>query len=384
MPECGDSEGRRDVARPPPDPAAAGRGRPGAAGRRIGAACALALALLACAPPAAAELCDGSLHADNTKYEPVAIYHELSEGTFRGFCANQEYGVFDIFLDAEPGEGLELIVPKAEFNPRQFDYPSCSFGYGANGEGTEHPGIRAEQVGQTDRTRTIRFSWDVYVSQISYLESPAACVEKQAVVDHLTSTPTAFPRWSGSNLHLVAYDASCAGPYDHIVRLDHAIYGGRLDKICSIDEGEMVFYISPESAGELVVDIPKDVFPPYDGGFDPPGYREPWNMHDAYPFTITTWSRSGIPSSVSEFHHTEDVSRPSRCAKAFGCMPVPFWWGGQISKISSHDAFDRYSIPFGADDVKIELWMHLPMIRAQYHDYHPERDAAGPREHFCR
>ena len=50
-------------------------------------ACALALALLACAPPAAAELCDGSLHAYNTKYEPVAVYHELSEGTFRGFCA---------------------------------------------------------------------------------------------------------------------------------------------------------------------------------------------------------------------------------------------------------------------------------------------------------
>ena len=40
-----------------------------------------------CAPPASAELCGGSQHADNTKYEPVAVYHELSEGTFRGFCA---------------------------------------------------------------------------------------------------------------------------------------------------------------------------------------------------------------------------------------------------------------------------------------------------------
>lgn len=70
---------------------------------------------------------------------------------------------------------------------------------------------------------------------------------------------------------------------------------------------------------------------------------------------MTTWSRSGIPSGVSEFHRTEDVSRPSRCAKALGCIPVPFWWGSEISKISSHYAFDRYSIPFGADDVKIEL-----------------------------
>ena len=348
-----------------------------------GAACTLALALLACAPPAAAELCGGSLHAGSTEYEPVAVYHELSEGTFRGFCANQEYGVFDIFLDAEPGGELELIIPKAEFDPRQFDYQPCSFGYGANGEGTEHPGIRAEQIGQTDRTRTLRFSWDIHVSQISYLESPAECVEKHAIVDHLASTPTAFPRWSGSNFHLAAYDANCAEPGNRI-RLDHAISGGRLDKICSIGKGEMVFDISPESSGELVVDIPKDVFPPYDGGFDPPGYREPWNIHDAYPFSVTTWSRSGIPSSVSEFHHTEDVSRPSRCAKAFGCMPVPFWWGSQISKVSSHDAFDRYSIPFGADDVKIELWMHVSMIRAQYYDYHPERYAAGPREHFCR
>ena len=348
-----------------------------------GATCALALALLACAPSASAELCDGSLHADNTKYEPVAVYHELSEGTFRGFCANQEYGVFDVFLDAEPGEELEVIVPKAEFDPRQFDYPSCSFGYGAN-EGTEHPGIRAEQVGQTDRTRTIRFSWDVYVSQISYLESPAACVEKQAIVDHLTSTPTAFPSWSGGILRLALLDASCAGPGNHIMQLNHAISGGRLDKICSMGVDTMVFDITAESAGELVVDIPKDVFPPYDGGFDPPGYWEPWDMHDAYPFTVTTWGRSWIPSSISEFHHTEDVSKPSSCVSGFHCFPIPFWWGSQISKISSHGTFDRYSIPFGADDVKIELHMHLTMIRAQYYDYHPEKYAAEPREHFCR
>ena len=367
------------------------RQRPGGAGRgalsrraSAVAACALALALLACAPPASAELCDGSLHADNTRYEPVAIYHEISEGTLRGFCANQEYGVFDIFLDAEPGEELEIIVPKSEFDPRQFDYPYCSFGYGANGEGTEHPGIRAEQVGQTDRTRTIRFSWDIYVSQISYLESPAACVEKRAIVDHLTSTPTAFPSWSGGILHLALLDASCAGPGNHIIQLNHAISGGRLDKICSMGVDTMVFDIAAESAGELVVDIPKDVFPPYDGGFDLPGYWKPWNIHDAYPFTVTTWGRSWIPSSVSEFHHTEDVSKPSSCVSGFHCFPVSFWWGSQISKISSHGAFDRYSIPFGADDVKIELHMHLSMIRAQYHDYHPEKYAAGPRGHFCR
>lgn len=78
------------------------------------------------------------------------------------------------------------------------------------------------------------------------------------------------------------------------------------------------------------------------------------------------------------------VSRPSRCAEGFGCLPVPLWWGSQISKISSHGAFDRYSMPFGADDVKIVLWMHLSMSRAQYYDYHPEKYAAGPREHFCR
>ena len=71
------------------------------------------------------------------------------------------------------------------------------------------------------------------------------------------------------------------------------------------------------------------------------------------------------------------------CAKAFGCMPVPFWWGSQISKISSHDAFDRYSIPFGADDSRIELGVGA-IIQAHYFDYHPERYAAGPRGHFCR
>ena len=65
-------------------------------------------------------------------------------------------------------------------------------------------------------------------------------------------------------------------------------------------------------------------------------------------------------------------------------MPVPLWWGGQISKISSHDVFDRYSIPFRADDARIELWMHMSLPRVQYHDYHPERYAAGPRGHFCR
>ena len=346
-------------------------------------ACALALALLACAPPAAAELCGGSLHADSTEYEPVAVYHELSEGTFRGFCANQEYGVFDIFLDAEPGGELELIVPKAEFDPRQFDYGRCSFGYGANGDDSRHPGIRAEQVSQTDRTRTLRFSWDMYVSQISYLESPAACVEKQSVLEHLSDAPAAFPRWSGENRRLAAYDALCAEPGNRIIHLNHAISGGRLDKVCSVSEVWMMFYISPESSGELVVDIPKDVFPPYDGGFEHLGYREPWDIHDAYPFTVTTWGRSWIPSSVSEFHHTEDVSRPSSCASNTQCFPIPFWWGGQISKASSHGAFDRYSIPFGADDSRIELGVGAT-IRAQYYDYHPERYAAGPRGHFCR
>ena len=176
-----------------------GSGR-SALGRRIWVGCALALALLACAPAASGELCGRSLHADSAEYVHVSIWHELSEGTFRGFCANQEYGVFGVFLDAGPGEDLDLIMPKSEFDPEQFDYPSCSFGYGVNGGSSAHPGIHAEQTGQTDRTRTISLSWDVPVSQISYLRSPVECVEKRAAVDHLSGAPAAFPLWSGGEL----------------------------------------------------------------------------------------------------------------------------------------------------------------------------------------
>ena len=340
--------------------------------------------MLAYAPPASAELCDGSLHADSTEYEPVAVWHEISEGTFRGFCANQEYGVFDIFVDAEPGGELEMIVPKSEFDPKQFDYGRCSFGYGANGDDTVHLGIHAEQVSQTDRTRTLKFSWDVHVSQISYLESPATCVEKQKVLDHLSDAPTAFPRWSGENLHLAAHDALCAEPGNHIIHLNHAISGGRLDKICSVSEVWMMFYINAESSGKLVVDIPKDVFPPHQSGFESTiSYWKPSYIHDAYPFTITTWGRSEIPSNIAQFYHTEGVSKPSSCASNIQCFPIPFWWSGQISKISSHGTFNRYSIPFGTDDSRIELGVGAT-IRAQYYDYYPEKYAVGQHEHFCR
>lgn len=220
----------------------------------------------------------------------------------------QEYGVFGVFLDAGPGEDLDLIMPKSEFDPEQFDYPSCSFGYGVNGGSSAHPGIHAEQIGQTDRIRTISLSWDVPVSQISYLRSPVECVEKRAAVDHLSGAPAAFPLWSGGNSHLALYDSLCAEPGDRIIRLNHTISGGKLDQICSVGAHWLMFDIVPESAGELVVDIPKDVFPPHHGGFDhPSSNREPRGIRDDYPFTVITWGRSWIPSSIGEFHHAESL-----------------------------------------------------------------------------
>ena len=137
---------------------------------------AAALALLAGAAPHAlgepSGLCVRSLHAADAEYEIVDVSHDITDGNFLGLCANQEYGVFDVFVDSGSAEELVLTIPKEEFDPRQFDYQRCGFGYGANGSGSKHAGIRAEQISQTDEQRVIRFSWDMPVSQISYLKSP--------------------------------------------------------------------------------------------------------------------------------------------------------------------------------------------------------------------
>lgn len=371
----------------------------------------IALTLLACiAPPASGsdDLCDRSLHAGYTKYELMEVPYEIEGGKFLGLCVNSENGVFEIFLDAEPDGELVLEMPSAWFDPRQFDRQACDFGYGINGSSSRHNGVRTEIDEIVDQRIVVGFSWDVQVSQISYTKSPAMCLEKHDVLDGVWDTPlSALKGWLYGDNHL-SLDVHCVSPNATIIRLNHTMSNGKLDRICTIDSMSMTFYISPETFGELIVDIPNDVFPLHHSGYDGIGLTDsngkPINdVHDDYPFVMTTWNKYGIPYSTVQFYHTEyqfykyeggqrvhwgkesrhsdGVSKFEGCLlhSRHACFPIPFFWGRPAYKISSHDSFDRYSIPFGADDAKIELWTYLPTPMALYYDYHPEkyRIAAG-------
>ena len=196
--------------------------------------------------------------------------------------------------------------------------------------------------------------------------------------------------WHYANGQRVSLDASCASAGAHIIHLNHAISGGKLDRICSMGETRMLFDISPHTYGELIVDIPNDVFPMHYSGYGGGGLVGPDgepldDVHDDFPFAMTTWNRYGIPYNTMVFDHTEGVSRISGeiVSQDYG-FPIPFFWGRPVTKISEHPTFDRYSIPFGADDVRIVFWIHVAIQHALYHDYHPEKYEVKRQGHFCR
>lgn len=165
----------------------------------------------------------------------------------------------------------------------------------------------------------------------------------------------------------------------------------------------------------MIIDIPNDIFPLHRGGYNKCGGYEPVHpitgkpvdaVYGYDPFSITTWNKYQVPYSTMEFYHTDiqfrstfenvnmHVNRednPNGISMCVGCrdtqhpcLPIPFFWGRQIYKIRSHDSFDRYSIPFGVDDARIVLWVHVLMPRAQYYGYRPERYATGSDAHSCR
>ena len=374
------------------------------------------LTVLACvAAPAygSVDLCDRALHADYAEYELADVSYEIEGGEFLGLCVNAENGVFDIFLYAGPGGELVLEMPSTWFDPRQFDRQACDFGYGINGSSSRHDGVRTEIDEITDQHIIVEFFWDAQVSQISYAKNPSACLEKHDVWDGVWDTPlSALKGWLYGDNHL-SLDVHCVSPNANIIHLNYTMSNGKLERICTIDSTRMVFYLSPETFGELIVDIPNDVFPLHHSGYDKIGLtdsdRKPINdVHDDYPFVITTWNKYGIPYSTVQFYHTEyqryeyeggqrvhwsKESRHSDGVSEFegclsqshhACFPIPFFWGRPVYKISSHDSFDRYSIPFGADDAKIEFWTYVGVQTALYYDYHPEKYKTEPQEHSCR
>ena len=48
------------------------------------------------------------------------------------------------------------------------------------------------------------------------------------------------------------------------------------------------------------------------------------------------------------------------------CVTISFFLGRLVYKISSHDSFDRYRIPFGEDNAKIEFWTYVGLPMAEY------------------
>lgn len=352
-----------------------------------------ALAMLACAAPLASgsgDLCDRALHVGWVEYELMDVPYEIEGGEFLGFCVSKEYGIFDVFLEAGPGGELDLEIPAAPFDPRQFEGQVCDFGYGVNGSGSNREGVRAYVDYSTDRSMTVQFEWNARVSQISYAKSPISCLEKYDARDLADEYSGPLSGWLGPNRQLAHQDAICSSPGSHIVHLDYAISGGVLDRVCSLNELRILFDISPDTYGELVVDMPNDVFPIHRTGFDKRLDIPVGGWHDGgpdeLPFSITTWNKYGFAYNSVEFSHTDNVSGMIGCLpERYSCIPIPFFRGGAVHKISSHPTFDRYSIPFGPDDSRIAFFVNGMVIDALYYGYHPERYAVSENEgHFCK
>ena len=260
--------------------------------------------------------------------------YEMSTGDFVALCNNDEYGFFDIFLSADQPGTLTMTVSKEPFDlMERFDYiKSCNYDeYTINGRtiDSHNAGITASQLSQTDNSRTIQFTWDKPVRQISYSLNSVSCIQGHNDLGLEPSEP--FPTRKPTSHTQDEIDRISYCPSSYVVYLNHTIVNATLIQFCA-SYGDVNYQINAFDDGYIVLDLPNDF------------------LRDDKPFEIYVYSLNTI--------FNVDYNRPyPPVYKPVDDDPVADEINKslQITRLGIYDTFKRYHIPF----LKGENFHHL-------------------------
>lgn len=273
------------------------------------------------------EICKQALYYD----EIYGVYtefdvtdYEMSTGDFVALCYDDEYGSFDIFLSVDQPGTLTMTVSKEPFDlMERFDYiKSCSYDeYTVNGRttGSHNAGITASQLSQTDSSRTIQFTWDKPVHQISYSFNSVLCIQGHNDLGLDPSEP--FPTRKPTSYSQAKIDRLAYCPPSYVVYLNHTIVNATLSHFCA-SYGTVIFQINAFDDGYIVLDLP-NAFLRHD---------KPFNIYVRSLNTILNvdYSRPYPPVYKSVDDPVADEINKSL----------------QITRLGTYDTFKRYHIPF--------------------------------------
>ncbi len=205
--------------------------------------------------------------------EPIT--HSMTGGTFEKLCAQPHYKWFKIYLNTDAGGSITLEIPKSQVDLKQYDYRDCNDGgrYYLDGkyDGYTLKNFTAEHLAQTDKSRTLKFTYEMPVSEISYFGA-------YGVFDGVDSSE---PKFCINAYEQNNYDPTKRLPWNEpkpdppppcrvFLGLNYTITSGQVDKICGHALGEQVeFHLNNvASNAELTVDIPLvEMSPDGTGGF---------------------------------------------------------------------------------------------------------------------
>ena len=234
---------------------------------------------------------------ENAEYPYVLvepINHSITSGDFVKLCVQSPNKWFKIYLDADdewlPSEltddeinhprnyprtyaagSITLEVPKGIVDQKHYDpdYLDCNDAYYLDGkyDYPQYRNYKVEHIAQTDKSHTLKFTYAMPVSEISYFGSfaifddnryystPNVCIKDYELDNYDLTKP--LP-WSEP-------DPNPSKPCQHILGLNYTITSGQVYKICGDSWGEFVeFHLNNvTSNAELTVDIPLMQMRPY-------------------------------------------------------------------------------------------------------------------------
>ena len=216
--------------------------------------------------------CHGAAEVAGHPYMLVEpITHSMTGGTFEKLCAQPHYKWFKIYLNTHAGGSITLEIPKSQVDLKQYDYRDCNDGgqYYLDGkyDGYTLKNFTVEHLAHTDKSRTLKFTYDKPVSVISYFgaygvfdgadySEPKSCIN---AYEQNNYDPTKRLPWNEPK------PDPPPPPCQIFIGLNYTITSGQVDKICGDSWGEFVeFYLNNvTSNAELTVDIPLMQMRPY-------------------------------------------------------------------------------------------------------------------------
>ena len=217
-----------------------------------------------------------------TLVEPIS--YSITGGDFVKLCAQPSYKGFKIYLDTDAAGSITLEVPKDIVDQKHYDpdYLDCSDADSLAGEydNSRFWNYKVEHIAQTDKSRTLKFTYETPIVQISYFGSFALFYD-----EYISKRSTSS--WKGEytskpNLCITEHEQnnyeptklpsgvksptskSCKGS-EFPIYLNYTMTNGNVDLICGHGSGLAVYFhlSNVTSNAELTVDIPWSEMAPY-------------------------------------------------------------------------------------------------------------------------